>query len=79
MPSIRPMTKAKGWFTKMAENTSPMPADTRLVQKPKNEDILFFMPKSEESHRRILLAYRHSSESNPLVRAFVSLAKKSFR
>ena len=50
-----------------------------LRQKPKNEDILFFMPKSEESHRRILLAYRHSSESNPLVRAFVSLAKKSFR
>jgi len=39
-----------------------------------DEDILFFVPKSEESYRNIYLAYNSSSENNPLIKKFINVA-----
>ncbi len=40
-----------------------------------DEDILFFVPKSEESYRKIFLAYNPSSKNNPLIKHFIKVAK----
>lgn len=45
-----------------------------IAQKPYNEDVLFFMPKSEYSYRKIYLAY-NSSRHNPLIKNFIKIAK----
>ncbi len=49
-----------------------------IAQKPDNEDILFFMPKSEESYRNIFLAYHFSAQSNPLIQSFIHVAKNFY-
>ncbi len=46
-----------------------------IAQKPYDENILFFMPKSEESYRKIYLAYNFSSRNNPLIKNFIKVAK----
>lgn len=46
-----------------------------IKQKPHDENVLFFMPKSEESYRTIYLAYNYRSKDNPLVKKFESVAK----
>ena len=47
-----------------------------IQQKPHEDDnILFFLPKSEESYRKIYLAYNPSSKNNPLVKRFIKIAK----
>lgn len=46
-----------------------------IAQKPYDENILFFMPKSEESYRKIYLAYNFSSKNNQLIKNFVRIAK----
>lgn len=40
-----------------------------------DEDILFFVPKSEDSYRKIFLAYNFSSKDNPLIKSFIKVAK----
>jgi len=47
------------------------------VQQKLHEDdnILFFVPKGKESHRKIYLAYNPSSKNNPLVKNFINNAK----
>ncbi len=40
-----------------------------------DEDILFFVPKGEDSYRKIFLAYNFSSKNNPLVKKFIKVAK----
>lgn len=49
-----------------------------IAQKPYDEDMLFFMPKSEESYRKINLAYNFSSRNNPLIKNFISVAKDTY-
>ena len=49
-----------------------------IEQKPENKDILFFMPRSEESYRTIYFAYHHTAKSNRLIRKFVDTAKRLF-
>jgi DNA-binding transcriptional LysR family regulator len=49
-----------------------------IEQKPKDENILFFLPKSEDSHRTTFLAYHPFAESNQLLKAFVAIAKRIF-
>lgn len=39
-----------------------------------DDSILFFVPKSEESYRKIYLAYNPSSKNNPLIRSFIETA-----
>ena len=46
-----------------------------IAQKPYDENILFFMPKCEESHRKIYLAHNSSSKNNKLVKNFIKVAK----
>lgn len=46
-----------------------------IAQKPYDENILFFMPKSEESYRKIYLAYNFSSRNNQLIKNFIRVAK----
>lgn len=46
-----------------------------IAQKPYDENILFFMPKCEESYRKIYLAYYFSSRNNPLIKDFIRVAK----
>ena len=46
-----------------------------IAQKPYDENILFFMPKCEESYRKIYLAYNFSSKNNPLIKDFIRVAK----
>ena len=46
-----------------------------IAQKPYDENILFFMPKCEESYRKIYLAYNFSSRNNPLIKDFIRVAK----
>ena len=46
-----------------------------IAQKPYDENILFFMPKSEESYRKIYLAYHFSSKNNQLIKNFIKVAK----
>ena len=46
-----------------------------IAQKPLDEDILFFVPKSEESYRTVYLEY---SKSSPLIQSFISIAKSIY-
>jgi len=46
-----------------------------IAQKPYDENILFFMPKSEESYRKIYLAYNLSAKNNQLIKNFIKAAK----
>lgn len=43
-----------------------------------DEDILFFVPKSEDSYRKIFLAYNPSSKNNPLIKSFIKVAKEIY-
>lgn len=49
-----------------------------IAQKPDNENILFFMPKSEESYRKIFLAYHVSAKNNPLIQNFIKITKNIY-
>lgn len=49
-----------------------------IEQKPNDKDILFFMPRSEDSYRTVFFAYHHFSKSNPLIKKFVELGKQIF-
>ncbi|MBQ7033178.1 MAG: LysR family transcriptional regulator [Clostridia bacterium] len=53
---------------------------TLAVQQKIHEDdsILFFVPKSEESYRKIFLAYNPSSKNNPLIKSFIKIAKETY-
>lgn len=56
-------------------------ATTTLAVKQKlheDEDILFFVPKSKESYRKILLTYSPFSNNNQLIRNFVKIAKQVY-
>ena len=46
-----------------------------IAQKPYDENILFFVPKSEESYRKIYLAYNLSSKNNQRIKNFINVAK----
>ncbi len=46
-----------------------------VAQKPDDENILFFMPKNEESYRKIYLVYHPSAKSNSLIKSFIKIAK----
>lgn len=50
--------------------------DTAIRQKQFNtENILYFLPKSKESHRTIYIARQPHTEENPIVRNFMKIAK----
>ena len=50
--------------------------DSAVIQKQHNaKDILFFLPKSKESHRTIYIARQHSTDDNPIVKNFIQTAK----
>ena len=49
-----------------------------IEQKPYDENILFFVPKSEESHRKIYLAYNYLSRNDPLIKSFIEVAKNIY-
>lgn len=50
--------------------------DSAIFQKQHNaENILFFLPKSEESHRTIYIARQHNTDDNPIVKNFIQTAK----
>ncbi|MBQ9805498.1 MAG: LysR family transcriptional regulator [Clostridia bacterium] len=49
-----------------------------IAQKPYDQNILFFMPKSEESHRKIFLVYNSSSKNNQLIKNFITVAKEIY-
>jgi len=55
--------------------TSTLNVEQKLY---KDEDILFFVPKSEESYREIFLAYNPSSKNNPLIKSFIKTAKEIY-
>ncbi len=52
--------------------TSTLGVEQKLYE---DEDILFFVPKSEDSYRKIFLAYNPSSKNNLLVKNFINIAK----
>ncbi len=49
-----------------------------IAQKPYDEDILFFVPRSEESYRKIFFAYNFSAKNNPLIQNFIKAAKEIY-
>ncbi|MBE6549798.1 MAG: LysR family transcriptional regulator [Ruminococcaceae bacterium] len=49
-----------------------------IAQKPYDENILFFMPKSEDSYRKVFLVYNYSSKNNPLIKSFINVAKSIY-
>ena len=49
-----------------------------IAQKPYDENILFFIPKSEESYRKIYLAYNFSNKNNQLIKNFIKVAKSIY-
>ncbi|MBE6597557.1 MAG: LysR family transcriptional regulator [Ruminococcaceae bacterium] len=49
-----------------------------IAQKPYDENILFFMPKSPDSYRKIFLAYHVLSKNNPLVKSFIEVSKELY-
>lgn len=49
-----------------------------IKQKLYDEDILFFMPKCEESYRKVYLSYNYSSKGNPLIKNFIKVAKNIY-
>ena len=46
-----------------------------IAQKPHDENILFFMPKSEESYRKIFLAHNDHTKNAPIVQKILEVAK----
>ena len=48
-----------------------------IAQKPDDENILFFVPKSEDSYRKIYITYNKSGKNNPLVKNFIKIAKET--
>ena len=46
-----------------------------IMQKPIDKDILFFIPKSEDSYRKIFLIYNRSSHDKKLIKNFIMIAK----
>lgn len=53
-----------------------MTTDSAIIQKQHNaENILFFMPKSRESYRTIYVARKLSTNNNPIIKNFMSIAK----
>lgn len=55
--------------------TSTLSVEQKLY---KDEDILFFVPKNEDSYRKIFLAYNSSSKNNPLIKNFIKVAKEIY-
>ena len=49
-----------------------------IAQKPYDENILFFLPKSEESYRKIFIARNPTSPNNPQVMNFIEVAKSLY-
>lgn len=50
-----------------------------IAQKPYDENILFFIPKSDESYRKIFIAYNLSAKNNPLIKSFLNVAKNIYQ
>lgn len=50
-----------------------------IEQKPYDENILFFLPKSEESYRNIYIVYNNSAKRNQLIKNFIKVAKDLYR
>ena len=57
---------------------SVLTTTTSIAQKPYDENILFFMPDSEFSYRKIYLVYNHAAKNNQPVKNFVRIAKKIY-
>jgi len=55
--------------------TTTLSVEQKLYE---DEDILFFVPKTENSYRKIFLAYNPSSKNNPLVKNFINIAKEIY-
>jgi len=55
--------------------TTTLSVEQKLYE---DEDILFFVPKTEDSYRKIFLAYNPSSKNNPLVKNFINIAKEIY-
>ena len=49
-----------------------------IAQKPYDENILFFLPKSEESYRKIFIARNPASHNNSQVMNFIEVAKSLY-
>ena len=49
-----------------------------IAQKPYDEDILFFLPKSEESYRKIFIAYPFASKNDKRIKNFIEVAKSIY-
>lgn len=50
--------------------------DSAILQKQHTaKDLLFFLPKSKESHRTINIARLHTTDDNPIVENFIQTAK----
>ncbi len=49
-----------------------------IAQKPHDENLLFFVPRCEESYRKIYLAYNVAAENNRLVKSFIDVAKGAY-
>ena len=55
--------------------TTTLSVEQKLYE---DEDILFFVPKAEDSYRKIFLAYNPSSKNKPLVKNFINIAKEIY-
>ena len=49
-----------------------------IAQKPYDEDILFFLHKSEESYRKIFIAYPFASKNDKRIKKFIEVAKSIY-
>ncbi len=49
-----------------------------IAQMPYDDDILFFIPKCEDSYRKVFLAYHTSSKNNQLIKNLVRVAKEIY-
>ena len=49
-----------------------------IAQMPYDKDTLFFVPKGEDSYRKLFLAYHVSSKNNPLIKNLVRVAKEIY-
>ncbi|MBQ2757451.1 MAG: LysR family transcriptional regulator [Clostridia bacterium] len=55
-----------------------MTSTLAIEQKPYNENILFFIPKSHDSYRKIFFTYRAGSGNEPLIKRFLEVAKRIY-
>lgn len=55
--------------------TTTLSVEQKLYE---DEDILFFVPKTKDSYRKIFIAYNPSSKNNPLVKNFINIAKEIY-